>query len=259
MSTVPEIATPDHLFDLAQAALHEGRPETTVDLCRQLLRSQPDHAGAMLLQAEAHRDLQEDVAAELCYRRVLAHQPELAEAWSGMAGVMFDQGREDEAASCFARALRVSADLPEAYYGRALVRERRGDHVGARRDYLRAWALSPAHPLPGELSDADVLALLRESMASTDDDVRGWLGTAAIEVQEVPSIDTCAAYDPFAPPAELLGHVPLDGARALVPAVLLFRRNLARYSADREALLASLREGVSVQIAAWMQGAGIDE
>ena len=161
MSTTPDIAAPDHLFDLAQAALHEGRPETTVDLCRQLLRSQPDHAGAMLLQAEAHRDMNEEVAAELCYRRLLAHQPELGEGWSGMAGVMFDQGRVDEAAGCFSRALRVSSDLPEAYYGRALVRERRGEHVSARRDYLRAWSLSPAHPVPGVLGDADVLGLLR--------------------------------------------------------------------------------------------------
>ncbi len=259
MSHAPEIATPDHLFDLAQAALHEGRPETTVDLCRQLLRTQPDHAGAMLLQAEAHRDLNEEVAAELCYRRLLAHQPDLAEAWSGMAGVMFDQGRVDEAASCFSRALRVSADLPEAYYGRALIRERRGDHVGAHRDYLRAWSLSPGHPVPAELTDHDVLVLLAEAMTDAEEDVRGWLSTAAIQVMDVPSVEVCAAYDPFAPPAELLGHVPLDGARSLVPALLLFRRNLARYATDQTGLLASLKEGISVQIDAWMMGAGVDE
>jgi|JI6StandDraft_1071083.scaffolds.fasta_scaffold158158_1 tetratricopeptide (TPR) repeat protein len=255
----PPAATPEELLDLAEAALHQGRPDAVLELCRQLLELQPDNAAALFLEAEALREMQEPEAATWRYRRVLDLQPSHADAWSGLGLVLFEQMAFDEALSAFQRAVRLAPDNADAHFGRAMVRERRGDLAGARRAYLRAWRLSSAHPAPADLSDADVTALLREAALRDDPLVAAWLDHVPIIVAEVPDDATCASWEPLASPSGLLGHFSspqLDEATGRRPSMLtpvvLYRRNIARLAFDRDHVIDELGHTVVRDLHDWL-------
>lgn len=260
--TASAARTPDDLLRLAEVALHEGRPDTTLELCRELLETAPEHPGALFLAAEAHRDLREAPEAEARYRLLLDRDPDRPDAWAGLGATLFDQCFFDDAERCFRRALRLAPGTVEALYGRALVRERRGDHRGARRDYLRAWRLSTQHRVPTPLRDEEVRRLLVEAVDGMDEGVQAWVASTPILVQEVPEASVCDAYDPPASPAELLGHLtasmhddPKGGLRwsSFPPAILLYRRNLARWADDRDQLAQALRESVLAHASEWLR------
>jgi tetratricopeptide (TPR) repeat protein len=256
---------PHELLDLAESALNEGRPETALELCRQMLADDPYLLRAVYLEAVALRDLREPLDAEDAYRRFLDRAPDDVAAWTGLGSVLFDQGRFDEAGTSFARALRLQDDTAEAWYGRALVRERRGDTSGARRDYVRAWRLSERYPPPRPLTDADLKCLLLEAAERAGDSVRAWVETAPMIVLDHPDAEICDAYEPPASPAELLGHLTLHptgdengGWTRFPPAVLLFRRNLERWADDRAELVEALRESVLANVADWLDSPTLD-
>lgn len=261
---------PSHdLLDLAEQSLAEGRPEATLELARQVLSARPDHVGAMFLEAEALRDLRERDEAIAGYRRLLARDPENASAWAGLGHVHFEEGDLEDASKAIARALRLDPAHADALWCRSLLRERRGDAHGARRDQLRAWHLSPRYPLPRTIDDEELRALLADAAEGLDEGVQAWLESTPVLVTDLPDLATCRAYDPFASPAELLGHVaarlPSDvdagtGAwNALPPAVMVFRRNLERFADDREHLVEALREGVLSQVSEAMGAAAFSE
>jgi len=86
----------DRLLELAEHALDQGDPHTTLDLCQQVLDHNPRHVGAVFLSAEAFRDLGDFNAAENCYRQVLALTSDHSPSWSALASLFFDQLRFDE-------------------------------------------------------------------------------------------------------------------------------------------------------------------
>ncbi|MCB9681401.1 MAG: tetratricopeptide repeat protein [Alphaproteobacteria bacterium] len=267
-SHAPDPATEADLLHQAETALVEGRPETTLEICRQVLSHVPDHADAMFLEAEALRDLRDAEEAEEVYRRVVQLDPAHSEAWSGLGTVMFEQGRLDEAGRCHARALRLRDDNADAYYGRAMLRERRGDVLGAHRDYVRAWRLSERYPLPRALDDDAVRALLHEAATEAGGSVAAWIDATPVVILELPELETCEAYEPPASPAELLGHVsypsppelsPAGAMSGFPPAILLYRQNLERYADDRPQLVHALRESVVAHVEEWLAASAIGE
>lgn len=257
----------DDLLEIAAAALEEGNPETTLQLCRELLETWPDHDDARLLEAEALRDLRDAVEAEQSYRRLLARRPDHADGWAGMGRALLDQGRFGEASTCFARALRHTSGHAEAHHGRAMLREFRGDLAGASRDHARAWQASSRFPPPAPLDVEAVRALVDEAAGLLDDPhAQAWLDTIPIVLEDFPSSDTCEAYEPPASPVDLLGHLaaPLGdgivGARftGFTPSLVLFVRNLERHAWDRERLVTVLAETVLSQAQAWLAQTSIE-
>ena len=87
--------TRSEILTLAEDALVEGRPEDTLELCREILAREPGHTDALYLEAEALRDLRESTEAEDVYRRLLEGDPGRGEGWSGLGFVLFDQARFD--------------------------------------------------------------------------------------------------------------------------------------------------------------------
>lgn len=238
-------------LDLAEDALERGEAQVTVELCSKVLESQPGHAGAAYLKAEALRDLGDPVRATRQYEAVVRSTPQHSLAWAGLAWSLFELVRLDEANVAVARAIRLSPRLPEALYLRAILRERRDDHLGAHRDYLRASRLDPAQfPMPLELSDAVVDAIVEDALRSLHPSIRAYLSQVSILLEEFPDEDLCMQYEPPAPPSEFLGYFTgvsmrdrsfSDPWSNLPSAIVLFRRNLARVAMDRERLLEELR------------------
>jgi tetratricopeptide (TPR) repeat protein len=256
----------DELLHLAEASLDAGQPEAALSCVRRVLAERPDDLAARWVEAEALRDLHEREEAADCYRALLAADADHTDAWAGLAHVLFEDGAFEEASTAARRALRLDPEHPEALAARSLLRERRGDLAGARRDQLRAWRRSPAYPLPTPLTDDALRNLLADAAEGLDDGTRAWIEATAVVVADLPDLATCRTYDPPASPAELLGHVaarllhePGEGWAALPPSIVVYRRNLERYADDREHLVEALREGVLAQVADAVGAATLDE
>lgn len=264
-STVTE-ASVEELLDLAEDALDEGDAHRALRICRQVLDTIPDHPGATFLSGEAQRSLGELERAEAHYRQVVALTPEHSPSWSALGSVLFEMLRFDEARSCALRAIRLDPRNAEACYLRALLRERRDDRLGARRDYLRAARLEPdIYPAPLELDDATVEAVVEEVLRLMHPSIRAYLANVAILLEEVPDAELCLEFDPPASPSELLGYYTGVSLRErsfenpwsnLPSAIVLFRRNLERIAWDRERLIEELRITVFHEVGHFL---GLDE
>lgn len=239
----------ERLLDLAEAALEGQDPETALELADQAAALEPDNAGALILGAEALRDLQEPELAEQRFRHTIKLYPDHSTAWAGLGILLFDQFVFDHARHCFARAIRADNTNPSAYWGRALLREFDNDLEGARRDYRRANANGgDTWPVPIPLGDEDLVALLEAAAAHLHPEVASYLTQVSVLIQELPDESTCYEYDPPAPPGELLGHfVAGRGSIAdgepwsnLPPALVLYRRNLERAAHDVSSLVHDL-------------------
>ena len=150
----------ERALDQIEASLDRGEPSEALDQCIALLRSSPDHPSVLYLAGEASHELGDLERAEDYYRRCTQIVPDQALAWSGLCACLFDQLRFDDCDRAAQRAIRVDDANPEAYYIRALLRERRGDTLGAARDYRRAFRLDPErYPRPSTLDDATIEAV----------------------------------------------------------------------------------------------------
>lgn len=260
MTSIPE------LLDLAEEAFDTGDLDAVLALCEQVHRASPDHPGAHYLRGEVFRAAGVPEEAELAFRAVIRQRPDHSASFSGIAGALFDQLRFDEARTFCLRALRSDDGNAEAYYWRAMLRERRDDFRGARRDYRRAAALDPTRfPLPEPLDDAMVEAVVADVLLALHPTVRAYLAQVVFLLEEVPDEEVCLQFDPPAPPGEILGlfsGTPLtersfDDPWSNMPAtILLYRRNLERIAWDRGRLLEELRITVFHEVGHFL---GLDE
>lgn len=256
----------DALLDLAEEALEAGDAPQALHLCSQVLQWDPKHVGAIFVSAEAHRDLGASEEAEERYRYVTQMRPGYAPAWSGLAMSRFDLLEFEPARVAVLRAIRLDPGLGDAYYLRAMIRERRADFDGAARDFLRAYRIDPVSwPLPVELTDAMIEAVVHEATQALNPAIRSYLTQVPILVEEVPSEEVCLQFDPVAPPGELLGlfngHSLTDRSSddpwsAMPATIVLYRRNLQRFAWHRETLLEQLRITVLHEVGHFL---GLDE
>jgi len=251
MSTLPpQDPTLEHLLDRAEHALDEGDIEGCVALCQQVLETEPRHAGALFVWADALRHLGDLEGAVERYHQVTAIEPHHSVAWSGRAFCLFDTLAFEQAERAAQRAIREDDRNPEAYAIRAMLRERRDDLAGAHRDFVRASRLDPeAWPLPLPLSDGMLEGVVRDALQQLHPAVRSYLAQVPILLEEVPSAELCLEFDPPAPPGEILGVFSgpslgdgaTDAWTMLPPSIVLFRRNLQRVAHDPERMLEELR------------------
>lgn len=266
MTRGPAAPEVDELLDHAEDALDHGDPSAAFTLCEQIVQRWPDHTGARFLAAEALRDLGDLENAESWYRSVVHRDGDHSPSWSALGSVLFDQLRFDEARTAVLRAVRLDDGNAQAYYVRAMLRERRDDAAGARRDFRRARNLDPSrYPMPVPLDDATVEAVVTEALLALHPSIRAYLAQVAILLEEWPEADLCLQYEPPAPPGEILGYFSgvsmadrsLENPWSNLPsAIVLFRRNLERIAWDRDRLLEELRITVFHEVGHFL---GLDE
>jgi len=223
-------------------------------VCAQILTDHPKQIDALFLQATAYADLGDLVTAEEQFRAIALANPDHSQAWSSLACILFDQFRYEEAYNACSRSIRASALNPEAYYARALIRERELDFDGAHRDYQRAHRIDGHEfPPPMTFNDLQMKELVEDTVAKMHPSIRTYLGQVPILVEEIPAEEICLQYDPPAAPSEILGYfagTPLPDRCLEEPwsnlpaAVVLFRRNIARMSPQRDHLIEDLRATV---------------
>jgi predicted Zn-dependent protease with MMP-like domain len=266
MKTDERVVDIEHALDLAEEALDRGEAEVALEYCQRVLDVAGEHAGALFVAGEAHRDLRELPEAEELYRRAVRAAPQHSPNWSALGASLFDQVRFEEARSAFSRAIRLDPFNPESYYWRGMLRERHENFAGARRDFRRANRLDPeAYPMPLHLDDATVEAVVEEAVRAMHPSIREYLKQVAILLEEVPEEEVLHQFDPPAAPGEILGYFSgismrdrsMDNPWSNLPsAIVLFRRNLERIAGDRERLIDELRITVLHEVGHFL---GLDE
>lgn len=254
------------LLDQAEEAIDDGDLKRAVTLCDQALRLAPEHPGTWFVKGDVLRAAGVLEQAAQAYRKAALGRPDHAACWSSLALTAFELLRFDEAAGAAARAIRADPHDADAWWVRGLVRQWRGDQIGARRAELHANWLDPTgFPLPPTLSDEDVDTLVADALRFMPEEVRNYLADVAIILEEVPSAEACSWYDPPASPLELLGYFSgsslmernsHDPWSQLPGTIVLFRANLARRSVDREELIEQLRVTLFHEVGHFL---GLDE
>jgi predicted Zn-dependent protease with MMP-like domain len=264
MSTTPhEDPRLERLLDRAENALDEGDVDACVALCRQVLDVEPRHAGALFVWADALRHAGDLEGAVERYHQVTLVEPHHSVAWSGRSFCLFDLLSFEQAGRAAQRSIREDDRNAEAYAVRGMLRERRGDFDGAHRDFVRASRLDPeGWPLPLPLSDGMIEGVVRDLLTQLHPAIRSYLAQVPILLEEVPSAELCAEFDPPAPPGEILGVFSGpslgdgDGWTMLPPSIVLFRRNLQRVASDPERMVEELRITVFHEVGHFL---GLDE
>ena len=142
----------EDLRDAAWAAI-ETDPERAVALAEQVLRRQPD-PDAHYLHGVALMESGETAAGLEALERAVDGDPAHVGAWAALGRGLFDECSWEDARIALSNALRLDPHYAEALYCRACLRERRGDHDGAARDYAAAAAEAPDdYQMPIPLDD----------------------------------------------------------------------------------------------------------
>ncbi len=254
------------VVDAIEAALSTGDPVEAERVCRAWLTASGEDAGLRFLLGDALRDQGRLDEAEGTYRAVVLQEPSMAEAWGALGTTLMLQLRWDEAGRAASRAIREESGHPEGCWVRAVLRERRGDHEGARRDYLRAALAEPvAYPAPVPLDDDTVEEVVSTALMELHPTLRDYLASVPILLDEVPSDEVLREYDPPAFPTEMLGYFSgaslmersLEDPWSQLPgSIVLFRCNLQRLASDHARLVEELRITILHEVGHFL---GLDE
>jgi len=168
----PAVAAPPlpGAIQRAWACFTRGELAEAESLCRSILASQADHAGALsllgIMLAQACRSKE---AAELL-KRAAARLPNEASAHNNYGNALRDLGQYPEALRCYDRALALQPSYAEAHYNRAVVLHGIERFEEALEGYDRAIALKPDYAMAYNNRGATLQELERfpEAVASYD-------------------------------------------------------------------------------------------
>jgi tetratricopeptide (TPR) repeat protein len=166
------------------------------------------------------------------------------EARRERAVALFELSRFDLAR---AELERLAAEAPDAWAEQylGLVAERAGDDVEAHRHFERARALDPeAFPASVLASPERFTQVVREEALRLPPEAQKGLGLVDFQVQELPEVEDLTATEPPLSPGILgLFRPPPEGLpQRARPAIVLYRRNLARAARTEEELRREVRD-----------------
>lgn len=108
--------------DLAEARYRAARGDLTpaLELVDELLRAEPDNAGALVLRSSLLVSLRRELEAIECSSAAVAAAPSTAETWNGLARALHAAGRDPEALEAAVRAESLLSDPANARFGSAV-------------------------------------------------------------------------------------------------------------------------------------------
>ena len=112
---------------------------------RDILRHQPDHAGALHLLGVACQQEGDLLEAAACIRRAIAIDGSKAVYHNNLGVVLRGQGLLSEATAAYRRALEINARYPDAMSNLATVLHEQGQHNEALALFREVLRLQPAH------------------------------------------------------------------------------------------------------------------
>lgn len=246
---------PAALADEAEAALDEGDDERALSRAEEALRALDPRPRAprrdpalevrvLVTAAGAENDLgRSDLALPRAERALRLSPGDAGAAWE-RALALWELCRFDEAEGALGKVLALSPDDPWATHYLGLAAERRGDARRARELLARATRLAPGDFPPEVAIDAASFALeVKHAVASLPDPERRALADVPVETADLPEVDDLVLVEPplspgllglFRGPSEGEPCLPEDGP--ICRSIVLYRKNLARFTRDRAEL-----------------------
>jgi Flp pilus assembly protein TadD len=197
-----------------------------------------------LLQGMAYDDLGRPGDALGSISMALLHDPKDREARREKGVALFELCRFDEARTELAALVALEPDAwAEHYLG--LISERQGDDRAAQRHFARATQLDPDSFRPPANAAPDRFAqVVQEEVARLPAEVRRGLEQSAFQVEDLPREADLKTVDPPLSPGilGLFKPPPEQAGRGGKPAIILYRRNLARAARSDDELRREVRD-----------------
>lgn len=195
----------DAMLNAAEVLVHPlGELDDAIEMCDEALtwaETDEEIADALLIKIDALLSKRDDEAA----RRALALMPTgpfdndrydflVGRAW-------FEVGGVDRAAELIERAVEREPAHAEAHYYRGLIRDARGDQLGATSSFLRVRMLDEAAPLPPWSSSREAFEQsVKAAIGKLDPALRRFVEGAEVFVTPLPGLEVIAdGIDPRAP------------------------------------------------------------
>lgn len=240
------------ILDQAEAVLDTGDAEKAVAICDHALSLVPGHPGALFVRGDGLRALGDMSEAAQSYRAAALARPDHASSWASLALTAFEMLNIPEADRAMKRAIREDPANPQAWWVRSLLREWRGDLLGADRARAHAAWLDPlGFPLPPSLTEVEIDTLVSDCLLELPPGIRAYLSNVVILLEDLPGLGVLQQYDPPASPLQMLGYFSgpslMDRGEGFTPwsqlpaNIILYRRNLQRFARSREHLIEELR------------------
>jgi Flp pilus assembly protein TadD/predicted Zn-dependent protease with MMP-like domain len=197
-----------------------------------------------LLASMALDDLGRPQAALVESARAVELDPKDREARRERGVALFELARFDQAR---AELASLAAEEPDAWAEQylGLIAERAHDDAGAQLHFARAQTLDPEAFKPVAAPKPELFAqMVREESVHLPPEILRGLSQTEVQVQDLPEVADLVATDPPLSPGILgLFRPPPDGSpRDKKPAIILYRRNLARAARSEEELRREVRD-----------------
>ena len=181
----------DALFAEAQKAAAEGKTETALRLCRDVLDLAPGRRDAIFLLARLLQAEGAAKTAETLFRRLIGLDPNHVEATQALALLLFSRGALDEAETIARNAVRIAPHHPQSHNLLGMVFTEANRAWLGEYHYRRALALRAEHDpillanlawsLKNQGRAAEARALYEESHRLKPDEFKTLLGWASLE------------------------------------------------------------------------------
>ena len=123
------------MFQLAYDALQSGNPARAESICRQLLASDPDNEGALMLLALSCVALEREPEALPLFERLTELNPGSSGHWTNLGSSRRSQGFSTQAEAAYRRAAEIDPTDGNALFNLGLLAYERGEFLSSR-DYL---------------------------------------------------------------------------------------------------------------------------
>jgi Flp pilus assembly protein TadD/predicted Zn-dependent protease with MMP-like domain len=198
-----------------------------------------------LLQAMAMDDLGKPMQALSAATKAAELDPKDREARREKGVALFELSKFDLAKTELAKLAIEEPDAwAEQYLG--LIAERAEDYVGATAHFAKARALDPDafDSLSATATAVHFGEVVQDEMGKLPPEIKQGLGQSDFEVEDLPDVSDLIATEPPLSPGILgLFRPPQEGAPAdAKPAIILYRRNLARAVRSEEELHREVRD-----------------
>jgi Flp pilus assembly protein TadD/predicted Zn-dependent protease with MMP-like domain len=225
-------------LELALAYVHRALPRA------QKMRDRALQKDLHLLQAMAYDDLGRPGDALTAATHALEFDAKDREARREKGVALFELCKFDQAK---AELTKLSADEADAWaeHYLGLIAERSQDDVAAAAHFARAQRLDPDAFKPSAVPSVSTFSrVVQDEIARLPAPVRDGLSRSAFAIVDLPDVSDLTATDPPLSPGILgLFRPPPEGSpSAEKPAILLYRRNLARAAHNEDDLHREVRD-----------------
>ncbi len=243
------------MLNAAELYVHPiGDLDEAIELCEQALElaeNDDEVVDAMLLKFDAllaRGDTEE--ARELC-RRLPGGPFENPGHGFLVARAFYEVSDLDRAAPLIEAAIEATPDSPEAWYYLGLVRDERGDTIGATTAFLRSRELDLlVGPPPWSLTRDTFEMTARRALASLEETLKRFVRPDELYVADVPGIEVVA--DGVDPRALLLldGVATAPGMEHPTARLVVYQRNVERLAGAVDGLEQEIAQALEREITA---------